>query len=392
MSSSPVTPMGRSGIYPASLESSRADSPQLSRREKTTVPGRACSSTGARSMSPREGRILRITPDGQITALVDGLPSMGDHHTNGRALYGWLRRFTHRHGVPCRDIRLTGKNFESGSPFTPQDDKAMTGAFVPFGTATTKGQVIRGEVPCNGAIMRIQPEGGTLELIAWGFRNPFGLAFSPEGRLFATDNSYDDRGSRPIHGTGDLLWEVTPGRLYGWPDFHGARALDQGDHFVPPGKTRPALLLATPPNPPPTPTAVLGVRFSSDGFDFSRNPAFGRLGQAFVAQFGDQAPQVGKVVASVGFKVVCVDVHTGVIEKFAVNKGKENGPASKIGGGGLERPVAARFDPTGSSLYVVDFGVITFGPGGKVREPWTKPQATAEPRKGTGVLWRISRE
>lgn len=93
-----------------------------------------------------------------------------------------------------------------------------------------------------------------------------------------------------------------------------------------------------------------------------------------------------------GFKVVCVDVHTGVIEEFAVNKGKENGPASKIGGGGLERPVAARFDPTGSSLYVVDFGVMTFGQGGKVREPWTKPQATAEPRKGTGVLWRISRE
>lgn len=363
------------------------------------------------------GRILRITPDGQITALVDGLPSMGDHHTNGPALgpdgrlyfgvgtftnsgvagednamYGWLRRFPHRHDVPCRDITLTGKNFETGNPFTPQDDKAMTGAFVPFGTATTKGQVIRGEVPCNGAIMRTQPEGGTLELVAWGFRNPFGLAFSPEGRLFATDNSYDDRGSRPIHGTGDLLWEVTPGRWYRWPDFHGARALDQGDHFVPPGKTRPALLLATPPNPPPTPTAVLGVHSSSDGFDFSRNPAFGRLGQAFVAQFGDQAPQVGKVVASVGFKVVCVDVHTGVIEEFAVNKGKENGPASKIGGGGLERPVAARFDPRGSSLYVVDFGVMTFGQGGKVREPWTKPQATAEPRKGTGVLWRISRE
>jgi glucose/arabinose dehydrogenase len=28
------------------------------------------------------GRILRITPGGQITPLVEGLPSMGDHHTN----------------------------------------------------------------------------------------------------------------------------------------------------------------------------------------------------------------------------------------------------------------------------------------------------------------------
>jgi hypothetical protein len=29
------------------------------------------------------GRILRISPAGQVEALVDGLPSVGDHHTNG---------------------------------------------------------------------------------------------------------------------------------------------------------------------------------------------------------------------------------------------------------------------------------------------------------------------
>src|SRR4051812_29561190 len=31
----------------------------------------------------RGGRILRVTPDGQIITLVDNLPSVGDHHTNG---------------------------------------------------------------------------------------------------------------------------------------------------------------------------------------------------------------------------------------------------------------------------------------------------------------------
>jgi hypothetical protein len=30
------------------------------------------------------GRILRITKDGAITALISALPSYGDHHTNGR--------------------------------------------------------------------------------------------------------------------------------------------------------------------------------------------------------------------------------------------------------------------------------------------------------------------
>ncbi len=365
----------------------------------------------------RGGRILRITPEGTMTPLVEGLPSMGDHQTNGPVMgpdgwlyfgvgtftnagiagednvkFGWLGRFPYRHDIPCRDVTLTGENFRSGNPLTPNDDDTMmTGAFVPLGITTSQGQVIHGQTPCSGAVMRIRPNGGEPELVAWGFRNPFGLAFSPDGRLFVTDNSYDDRGSRPVHGTGDLLWEVRSGKWYGWPDFHGARLLNDGDHFVPPGKPRPAVLLAKHPGTPPSPAAVLGVHSSSDGFDFSRNSAFGYIGQAFIAQFGDQSPTSGKVLAPVGFKVVRVDVATGVVEEFAVNKGYQNGPASKIGGGGFERPVAARFDPTGSALYVVDFGVMTLGQGGKVRHPWASSQVAAEPRKGTGVLWRITK-
>jgi glucose/arabinose dehydrogenase len=365
----------------------------------------------------RGGRLLRITTEGVITPLVQGLPSMGDHQTNGpvmgpdgwlyygigtftnsgvtgedNAKFGWLGRFPSRHDIPCRDVTLTGENFRSGNPFTPNDDDTMlTGAFVPLGTATSQGQVVRGGIPCNGAVMRIRPHGGTSELVAWGFRNPFGLAFSPDRRLYVTDNSYDDRGSRPVHGAGALLWEVTAGSWYGWPDFHGTRLLDSGDHFISPGKARPTLLLAMRPGVPPSPAAILGVHSSSDGFDFSRNSGFGYVGQAFIAQFGDQSPVSGKVLAPVGFKVVRVDVASGVIEEFAVNKGKTNGPASKIGGGGLERPVAARFDPSGSALYVVDFGVMTVGQGGKVRQPWTSSEVAAEPRKGTGVLWRITK-
>jgi glucose/arabinose dehydrogenase len=227
--------------------------------------------------------------------------------------------------------------------------------------------------------MRVRPRGGGLELVAWGFRNPFALAFAPDGTLFVADNAYDDRGSRPVFGAGDLLWAVRPGTWHGWPDFHGARRLDDGDHFTPPGKARPAPLLAAHPNRPPTPAAALGVHASADGFDFSRDPAFGWVGHAFVAEFGDQAPQVGKVLSPVGFKVVRVDPATGVVTDFAVNRGPANGPASRVGGGGLERPIAARFDPSGTALYVVDFGVLTMSDAG------------ATPHEGTGVLWRIRR-
>ena len=118
---------------------------------------------------------------------------------------------------------------------------------------------------------------------------------------------------------------------------------------------------------------------STDGLDFSRNAAFGHVGDAFVAQFGDMTPDTGKVMGPVGFKVVRVDVADGTIEDFAVNAGPSNGPASQLRRRGLERPVSVRFDPTGTALYVVDFGVMTMGSRGP------------EPRAGTGVLWRITR-
>src|SRR3712207_7718684 len=68
-------------------------------------------------------------------------------------------------------------------------------------------------------LMIRRPPRSTLFPYTTLFRSPFGLAFTPDGHLFVTDNSYDERGSRQVFGTGDLLWAVTPGTWYGWPDF-----------------------------------------------------------------------------------------------------------------------------------------------------------------------------
>src|SRR5690606_3287851 len=102
---------------------------------------------------------------------------------------------------------------------------ARTGAFVPFNTETREGQVVEGRVPCSGSVMRIPMDGGDPELVAWGFRNPYGLAIS-EDKLFIVENGYDDRGSRPVWGTGDILWEVKENQWYGWPDYSGHETLD----------------------------------------------------------------------------------------------------------------------------------------------------------------------
>jgi hypothetical protein len=73
-----------------------------------------------------------------------------------------------------------------------------------------------------------------------------------------------------------------------------------------------------------------------------------------------------------------VDVDTGIVNEFAVNRGRSTGPASYLEVAGLERPVAVRFDPEGTSLYIVDFGVLRMD------------GATAQPQLGTGALWRAS--
>lgn len=356
------------------------------------------------------GKILRITPEGKITALISDLPSVGDHHTNGpvvkdgylyfgqgtatnsgvvgpdNAEFGWLKRQRDFHDVPCKDITLAGVNYESANVFTDDpNDKVATGAYLPFGTPSQPGQVIKGKVPCNGAIMRIPLEGGKPELVAWGFRNPFGLAVGQNGKLYVTENGYDDRGSRPVWGSADVLWEIEEGKWYGFPDWSAGDLLTKGsannpEEYQVPGKDYPKALLQNYPNDPPRPVAIMGVHASANGIDFSRSERFGHAGEAFIAEFGDMAPKVGKVLAPVGFKVVRVNTRNGVIQDFAVNKTKKNGPASWHGGGGLERPVSVKFSQDGNELYVVDFGIV------KMTERGLMPQLN------TGVVWKITRQ
>jgi glucose/arabinose dehydrogenase len=341
------------------------------------------------------GRILRISADGKTTTLISNLPSFGDHHTDGpvmgpdgwlyfgqgtasnagivgedNAKFGWLKRHPEFHDIPGQDVVLAGRNVTT-KDFIGNRGKVQTGAYLPFGTPSTPGETIKGQTVCSGSVLRIRPDGGEPQLVAWGLRNPFGLAFLGD-RLFVTDNGYDERGSRPVWGAPDFLWSIDKGAWYGWPDFCGGIPVTD-KRF----KTKGGFVIQNHPSRPPRPVATFAVHSSADGFDFSRNAAFGFPGQAFVALFGDEAPAVGKVLDPVGAKVVRVNIENGLIEDFAVNKGKKNGPGSRVGGGGLERPVAARFNAAGDALYVVDFGIMTHDKKG------------AHPVPGSGVLWRI---
>ncbi len=344
--------------------------------------------------------VSRIAADGSLEDIVTDLP-WGDHMVNhpvvgpdgflyfgvGSATnsgvvgpdnlaYEWLRDYPRNHDVPAGDVTASGFNVEShdilGNPLA----KVRTGPFVPYATEVQAGEVIGGEVKANG-ILRCRPDGSELEVVAWGLRNPFGLAFSADGRLWATEHGMDDR-NRHIIGDYDDLYEIRHGEWYGWPDFCSGIRIDH-PIWGPGGQAR-ELLLAEHPNPdPPKPFVVFPPHAASNGLDFSRSDDFGFAGDAFVALFGDVAPvTTPRLLHPVGYKVVRVDMKTRRVVDFAVNR--IHGPASKLPHDGFERPSHCSFGPDGA-LYVVDWGEIEIAPeAGGLRM-----------QAGSGSLWRIVR-
>lgn len=348
-------------------------------------------------------RVLRLDTAGRATVIVEGLPGRGDHQANhpaigpdGRlyfgvgsvtnagvvgsdnAAYGWLKAAPDARDVPAKDVVLSGRNYEDRDVLGDLGRTVRTGAFVPFGTETTAGQVIPGNVKASGTILRCDPDGSDLQVVAWGLRNPYGLAFGADGALYATEHGMDNRGERQIVGDFDDLYRIEEGRWYGWPDFASGIRLDD-ERWGTGGKGREPVLAEFPEPQPPMPLVSFRPHTGANGVAISPGGSFGFGGQAFVALFGDLAPiTTPRLAVPEGFKVVRVDLDRREIVDFAVNR--IGGPASKLPHEGFERPSHCAFGPDGS-LYVTDFGEIDIAP----------ERAGIRIQAGSGTLWRIRR-
>ena len=355
------------------------------------------------------GKVSVVDGPGKVRDLVTGLPSLGDHHNNGLAagpdgkiylaqgtatnsgvvgldnfLFGWLHKYPDVHDVPARDVKLRGQAFESPDPVALVRAKdratARTAAFHPFGKTAGEGAMVKGRVKANGTILRMDPDGSNLEVFAWGLRNPFGLGFTPDGKLLCTEAGYDERGSRPVANAPDFLWQIKEGAWYGFPDFVGGEPITD-PKFKSDRGPAPQFLLAEHPEVQ-KPLLALPPHTGGAKFDLARGGPFGQ-GVAYVAQMGDMTPGTGKKVDHPGFSVARLDLATLKAEPFLRTRPEALGPTGfeHVATAGPKRPVDVKVAPDGRSLFVVDLGAMAVVP--------TALGATPRPFPGTGVVWQI---
>jgi glucose/arabinose dehydrogenase len=344
---------------------------------------------------------IRVGPDGMMYVAV-GLA--GNAGVIDPSVAPFVKRNPEVRPTPCQDIVLVGRNYKTPDFRTEEEgDSVMTGAYVPFGEETHPGQVIKGVTLCGGSILKFDPNNamGTITTHAWGFRNLIGLAWDSRGEMYAAENGYDVRGSRPVKDDIDATLRVHEGMWYGVPDFSAGREPLTDPKFEVPDSLQAGIFIdgefigkdlgfvidhEASGLTPPDPSVVIGRH------EFNSSPSFLDVApagwgdwadHAFIAEWGDLAPPTNPLrgESHAGFQIVRVDPASGELVTFAENMG--GGPASEQGmqGKGLDRPFDVKFGPDGA-MYIVDYGVV------EIDMSQAPPY---DPKEETGIVWKISK-
>jgi glucose/arabinose dehydrogenase len=378
------------------------------------------------------GRYSTLNPrTGEFKTIIDGLPAWGIFHNSkvifdpqGRMVFevsaqenaglvdkpmAEVLAFYNKPGlreIPCEDVTLTGEDYVVKNYFSKKKgDKVQTGVYVPFGVQTEPGQTVKGEFWCNGAFYRADPDGSNPERIAWGLRDPYHYAYSPAGRLIATNNGGEAFPNRPIFDDWDTVYEIKDGAWYGWPDYYSGVPVTD-DRFKKPNdpnykkgtfdhqfalteETRRRLLKGAPLPPPPL-VRIEPLHVGAQGFVFGREDwGMDPENQIILAEFGTLQFITTKGPNPPGFMLSIVDLRSGERVPFITNSQRPASASPEPGkgepkGGGFERPLRPVWGPDGA-LYLVDFGRLDSfpekQPKGKKRFAWPN----------TGVIWKITK-
>jgi glucose/arabinose dehydrogenase len=399
-------------------------------------------------------RVVRVDlPSGSVAGVINGLPT-GDHPTEQILVKdGWLYWSqgsatnsgvaghdngggTNQHDIACQQITLSENTWNSGvdghntSGYSPHGMVRKGAVVRAFEDATSKGM-------CTGAILRakISNPQGSIEPYAWGFRNPYGIRFSPanhplKGEMMYSENGEDERGARPTNNAPDRLGiarqnaDGTP-EYHGWPDRFGFLDSTQAV-FNPTGKGpaddngaavggKPVLpVLAFFPQQPVVPLALEPSDVAAVGLDFVPNSFVGgvvKKNAVLVSREGDFGfspsngdPEAGHDVELVNF--TSADPHELQLLRFAFNCSQadqghkpdgtptcatESDQAFAKGFRGINRPTTLRFGPDGAA-YLVDYGAVRdLGQAGIDTAITNPADAPLVQIPGTGVIWKITR-
>lgn len=143
-------------------------------------------------------RVVRWTDRGGIgtslATIIDNLPGGDDCcHKGGRLAFG-----------PDGKLYVTlGENHLAAQAQDP---------------SSLRGKILR--YNADGSVPTDNPFGSTNPVWAIGLRNPFGLAFSSDGKLFVTDNGPSGDAGSPSTGY-DRVLQVVRGGNYQWPTCYG---------------------------------------------------------------------------------------------------------------------------------------------------------------------------
>lgn len=141
------------------------------------------------------GRIIRLRDTNgddvadETTIIIDGLPSEGDHQTD-RLKFG-----------PDGLLYVgQGSSTDAGTPASGRPAERLY----------------------NASVLRIDVDNPSINVVATGLRNPFGMAFHPgNGQLFTTDGGSGELGQLPDNAPLEEINWIVQGNNYGFPECEG---------------------------------------------------------------------------------------------------------------------------------------------------------------------------
>ena len=297
------------------------------------------------------------TADDKVVAVIDfaGLAAAGDPATyDADVLYGihidndgdnepdldvWVRfgqNGAGEWGVQVVDLPGGALNHHWTKNVVASPDGRFL--YVTVGSNSNVGENGTAAEEGRAAIWQVDPATGQHRIFASGLRNPNGMAWAPDGRLWTAVNERDEIGSDLVP---DYMTSVQDGGFYGWPYSYYGQTVDE--RVKPP---RPDLVAKA-----IKPDYALGAHTASLGLTFSAvnalTPAY-RSG-AFIGQHGswNRNPKAGYQVIYVPFDgATPAGPPQTVLTGFLSADGKQ----------AFGRPVGVAINPSGDLLVADDVG------------------------------------